>query len=409
MYAVIVAVGDELTSGATVDTNSAYLARRLAELGIETLRHETVGDDTAAIAEAITRAAAEAELVIVTGGLGPTPDDLSRRALASAMGVELVEDPRQAERIAAFFARRGREMKPSNRAQALVPRGAEAIDNDRGTAPGLAANVGKSRVFILPGPPHEMREMFTARVLPELSADAAIATRLIHTFGAGESDVAGAIADLMDRRANPRVGTTAQAGVVTVRITARGRDAEAAEELAEKVAELVKARLGELVFGTGEETLSGVVGSLLRSAGQSLAVAESCTGGLLGALLTDVPGASEYFLGGVVAYANEAKAGLLDVPWELLRTHGAVSEPVAGAMAAGARGRFGADWGIGITGIAGPAGGSAKKPVGLVYIALAGPGIDQVHRQVFPGTREVIRRRAALAALDHLRRALKGS
>ncbi|OPX22074.1 MAG: competence/damage-inducible protein A [Planctomycetales bacterium 4484_123] len=407
MHAVIIAVGDELTSGAVVDTNSAYLAARLGELGIETVRHETVGDDVPALIEAISRAAAQAELVIITGGLGPTPDDLTRQALASALGTKLVEDPRQARRIEEFFSRRGRQMKPSNRAQALVPRGAEAIDNDCGTAPGLTATVGKARLFVLPGPPHEMRQMFTLRVLPELSAETALATRLVHTFGAGESDVAEAIADLMDRRANPRLGTTAQAGVVTVRITARGPDAQAAERLAEKTAELVRARLGELAFGADGETLPAVVGSLLRSAGQTLAVAESCTGGLLGALLTETPGASEYFLGGVVAYANEAKACLLDVPQEMLLAHGAVSEPVAEHMAAGARRCFGAEWGIGLTGIAGPTGGSKEKPLGLVYIAVAGPRAGAVHRHVFPGTREVVRRRAALAALNHLRLALK--
>jgi len=406
MKAVILAVGDELTAGATVDTNSAFLSRRLAEHGIATLRHLTVGDDTGAIARALAEAAAEAGLVVVSGGLGPTADDLTRHALAEATGAELVEDARSAERIAAFFALRGRQMKPSNRRQALAPAGAEMIDNDCGTAPGIAARIGRAEVFALPGPPHEMVAMFEARVLPRLRGDGAIARRELHTFGTGESDVAAEIADLMARDANPTVGTTAKAGVITVRIAATAPTAEAAEALADGTAAEVRRRLGELVFGAGEETMASVVGALLDAAGRTAAAAESCTGGLVSEMITGVPGASRYFRGGVVAYANAAKTDLLGVPAERIAAAGAVSEPVAEALAAGAARRFGADYGLSLTGIAGPAGGSDDKPVGLVYIGLASPAGTAVHRHVFPGTRDVIRRRAALAALNHLRLAL---
>lgn len=406
MQAVILSVGDELIGGTIVDTNSAYLSRRLAERGISVLRHVTVGDDAGAIAAAVAEAAGAAEIVLVTGGLGPTRDDLTRQGLAQAMGAELVEDPRQAERIAGFFAARGREMKPSNRRQALIPAGSEAIDNDCGTAPGLAASVGGARVFVMPGVPHEMAEMFEERIAPQLPAAGAIVRKDVHAFGAGESDVGEMIAELMARGSNPAVGTTASAGVITVRITASGQTADAAEAEAEKTAAEVRRRLGDLVFGEDGRTLAGAVAAALKAAGQTLALAESCTGGLIGQMITSVPGASEYFLGGVVCYADEAKVDLLGVAGELIEARGAVSEPVAAAMAEGARKAFGADWAIGVTGIAGPAGGSADKPVGLAFIALAGPGGTDVRRHVFPGDRGIVRRRAAFAALNHLRLAL---
>jgi len=409
MQAVIIAVGDELTSGATLDTNSAELAGRLTELGIAVRRHVTVGDDAKPIAEAVRSAAAEADVVLVTGGLGPTVDDRSRQGLAEAMGVELVEDPRQVERIAAFFTALGREMKPSNRTQALIPAGAEAIDNDWGTAPGIAARIGAARVYVLPGPPHEMRAVFAARVEPLLAGDGRFVRRLIQTFGAGESDVGERIADLMDRRANPTVGTTVRDGVITVRVTARAPDADTAARAAETTVAEIRRRLGDLVFGEDDQTLGGVVGEALRRAAGTVAVAESCTGGLLGKLITDPPGASEWFVGGTIAYANEAKIGQVGVPADAIAAAGAVSEPVAQALAEGARQRFGADWGIGITGIAGPSGGTPEKPVGLVYIAVASRAACDVHRHTFIGTRDRIRNRAAMTALNLLRLALKAA
>ena len=406
MQAVIIAVGDELISGATVDTNSAYLSRRLAEVGIATRRHVTVGDDAGRIAAAVVAAAAEAKLVLITGGLGPTLDDLCREGLAEALGVELVEDARQVERIAAFFSGRGLEMKPSNRRQGLVPAGAEAIDNDCGTAPGIAARLGETQVFVLPGPPHEAKEMFESHIAPRIGGERALARRTIHTFGAGESDVGELLADLMARGRDPAVGTTASAGVITVRISASGATADEAEAAADRVADEVRRRLGELVFGAGSDTMARVVGQALRSAGQTLALAESCTGGMIGQMVTATAGASDYFLGAVVSYANSAKSGLLGVPPELIESRGAVSEPVVAAMAEAAREKFGADWTLAVTGIAGPDGGTADKPVGLVFIALTDASGTDVHRRVFGGNRGIVRRRAAIAALNYLRVAL---
>ena len=410
MKAIILGIGNELTSGQTIDTNSAYLARRLVARGIETVAHHTLGDERSAVAEALADAAERAELVLVTGGLGPTADDVTRHGLADALGAELVLHEPSLRRLEAFFRRRGRTMVPANRIQVMFPAGSEPIDNRCGTAPGIAARLGTSQVYVLPGVPHEMRAMFDEQIAPRLpAATIAIAERTLHTFGTGESDVAARIADLMRRGANPTVGTTVRAGLISIRVSAVGRSAERAGELADGVLDEIRRRLGDWVVGADDATMASVVGELLRQAGQRLATAESCTGGLVGAMVTDVAGSSDYYLGGVVAYANAVKRGALGVPEALLRDHGAVSEPVARAMAAGARERFGADWAVALTGIAGPGGGSDDKPVGLVYIALASSAGVDVHRHVFPGDRVIIRLRAATAALNYLRLALLGS
>ena len=410
MKAIILGIGNELTSGQTIDTNSAYLARRLVARGIETVAHHTLGDERSAVAEALADAAERAELVLVTGGLGPTADDVTRHGLADALGAELVLHEPSLRRLEAFFRRRGRTMVPANRIQVMFPAGSEPIDNRCGTAPGIAARLGTSQVYVLPGVPHEMRAMFDEQIAPRLpAAKIAIAERTLHTFGTGESDVAARIADLMRRGANPTVGTTVRAGLISIRVSAVGRSAERAGELADGVLDEIRRRLGDWVVGADDATMASVVGELLRQAGQRLATAESCTGGLVGAMVTDVPGSSDYYLGGVVAYANAVKQDALGVPEALLRDHGAVSEPVARAMAAAARERFGADWAVALTGIAGPGGGSDDKPVGLVYIALASSAGVDVHRHVFPGDRVIIRLRAATAALNYLRLALRGS
>jgi len=411
MKAIIISIGNELTSGQTIDTNSAYLAEQLGVLGIETLSHLTVADDRAATARAIAAATDEAELVLVTGGLGPTADDLTRHALADAMGgAELVQDAASLAELEAFFCRRGRTMVDANRIQAMFPAGSRPLANARGTAPGIAARIGRAMVYVMPGVPSEMRRMFAERIAPELpSGNVAIVRRTLHTFGAGESDVGARILDLMARDANPLVGTTVSAGLVSVRVTSRAASAAEAGRQADATIAEIAARLGDLVIGEGEHAMPAAVGMLLRRRGQTLATAESCTGGLIGGMITDVSGASDYYLGGVISYANVVKRDVLGVGADILAANGAVSESVARAMAQGCREKFRADWAVSVTGIAGPSGGSdqRQKPVGLVYIALAGPDCDETHRHVLPGDRAGIRTRAALAALNHLRLRLK--
>ncbi|MFB3891317.1 MAG: competence/damage-inducible protein A [Phycisphaerae bacterium] len=409
MNAIVLSIGTELTSGQTIDTNSAYLARQLAERGISTLEHITVADDQPEIADAIRRSAAKADLVIVSGGLGPTADDLTRQALADAMGTTLEMDDKCLAEITEFFRLRNRPMSPVNQVQAMVPRGATAIPNKVGTAPGLYARIGRCDVFITPGVPSEMEWMYKNAVEPRLpSLSGVIVHRILHTFGAGESDVGAKIADLMKRGANPLVGTTVAAGLVSIRIIACAATVDEARRMTDGTVAAINERLGELVVGEGDMTMAQVVGELLRKRRQTLATAESCTGGLVGKLITDVSGSSDYYLGGVVSYSNRIKAGLLGVEEALLERHGAVSEPVARAMAEGCRKRLGSDWALAITGVAGPTGGTAEKPVGLVHIALAGPHGTEAIRSVFPGTREIVRLRSALMALNLLRLRLRG-
>lgn len=407
MKAIILAIGDELTSGQHVDTNSAYLSGRLAMTGIHAAAHWTIGDDLSAIADAFARAAEAAELVIATGGLGPTPDDLTRQGLADAMQRPLALDADSLAMMEEFFAARGYRLSEANRVQAMLPAGAKPLANPHGTAPGILAKLGEATIVCMPGVPHEMVAMFEQSVLPRFSGQAGvIVRRVLHTFGMAESQVGVELADLMAGQGHTLVGTTVRAGVISINMQTRSDSPEVASRVLDELAADVRGRLGAAVFGEGDETLASVVGKLLISAGQTLATAESCTGGLIGEMLTDVSGASEYYLGGIVAYANEVKQAILDVPAELLEQFGAVSEQVAAAMAEGCRARLGADWAVSTTGIAGPTGGSDEKPVGLVHVALAGPEGTTTLRQHISGTRGIIRTRAACAALNMLRMAM---
>ncbi|MCG3178919.1 MAG: Nicotinamide-nucleotide amidohydrolase PncC [Phycisphaerae bacterium] len=408
--AAVVAIGDELVSGQTVDTNSAWLSRRLEELGAAVTGHWVVADDAKATADAIAAAARSAGWVVVTGGLGPTPDDLTRQAAADLLGQPLQERPDALEQIQERFRRLNRRMADINRVQALFPASAGVLVNPIGTAPGLRFSVGGAECFCLPGVPREMRMMFDDTVAGVIAAGIGDGrcrlTRTVHTFGIGESDLAERLGDLLARGTNPQVGTTAGGGSVSVRIYALGDTREQARRMLDDAERRVRDGVGEFCFGCDDQTLESVVGELLRRRGQTLALAESCTGGLLGEMITAVPGSSDYFVAGLTAYANAAKVALLGVEESLLAEHGAVSEPVAEAMARNAHARTGADWALSITGIAGPDGGSADKPVGLVFIGLAGPGGASARRYVFPGDRETVRTRAARTALSLLWRAL---
>jgi nicotinamide-nucleotide amidase len=408
----ILAIGDELTTGQKVDTNSAWLSARLLDRGIGTVEHATVPDEPEAIGAAIRRLARAADIVIVTGGLGPTADDLTRQGLAIALDErDLVEDEGALADICRWFESSGRSMPEPNRVQALRPRSATWLPNNFGTAPGLRAQIaGGAVTFCLPGPPREMRPMFEASVLPELpQPDRAVVARFLHTFGAGESQVAEMLGDLMDRDRNPLVGTTASGGVVTCRLRAEFDSKDAAEAALDETEDQVREKLGDLIFGAGDDTLQSALIGLLRARSHTLATVESCTGGLLGALLTEIAGASDVYSGGWVTYTDEMKTAEVNVPREVLGRRGAVSREVACAMARGGRAASGADWALAITGVAGPGGGSKAKPVGTVWIGLAGPdeALD-VRRFQFKGNRGDVREWSARSALGIVRLQLIG-
>jgi nicotinamide-nucleotide amidase len=408
MRAAILSIGDELALGQVVDTNAPWLAARLAECGVFSPLHIVVADDQAAIVRLLRLAAESAELVIATGGLGPTDDDLTRPALAEFLGAELVEDPESVVHIEQFFQARGRQMPQRNRLQALHPRGTQVLHNPVGTAPGIAMRLGTTHLFCVPGVPSEMRDLYTRHIEPFLQSvvkpQAVVLTRTVHTYGAGESTIADLLGDLMDRRRNPLVGTTASEAVISVRIRSESSSRTEAARRLDDTEEQVRSRLGTLIFGAGDQTLQEAVGRLLIDARATLATAESCTGGLLGKRITDVAGSSRYYIGGFVTYSNEAKVRDLGIAPALIEQHGAVSEPVARAMAEGAMQRCGADCALSITGIAGPEGGTPDKPVGTVWIALArrnGQTQARLHR--IPESRAVVRDRATKAALNMLR------
>lgn len=409
MNAAILSIGDELTLGQTVDTNSAWLSSRLVEFGILTQFHLTVPDDQPAIVAAIRHAARIADLVIITGGLGPTADDLTRQALAEAMGVDLVMDAPSLEYLKRFFARRNRVMSPTNQIQAMIPAGAAALPNDRGTAPGIHVRFGQAEIYVFPGVPHEACGLFDRFVFPMLQKNAGagrvILTAKINTFGLGESDVGSKLGALMDRKRNPTVGTTVAGGLVSVRIRSEFPTRDQAQQEMDATLAAVEAALGHIVFSRGDESLQSVVFKLLKERGKTIATAESCTGGLVGKMLTDLSGSSEVYLGGFVTYSNDAKIRDLRVPAEIIAQQGAVSTQTAEAMAAGALSRTGADYALSITGIAGPTGGSDEKPVGTVCFGLADRSRNNVLtlRLILPGDREMVRDRAAKTALNLLR------
>ncbi len=414
MSAEIICVGTELLLGDILNSNSQYLAKELAALAVPHFYQTVVGDNVDRVQRAIEIAAARSSILIFTGGLGPTPDDLTTEAIASYFQTPLVEHPEVIADIEQKYAQRGRMMTQSNRKQALQPEGAAILPNPLGTAPGMVWQPREGlTIFTFPGVPREMYRMWQDTAVPFLKTlgygQNKICSRSLRFFGIAESALAEKVNHLFDSD-NPTVAPYAGMGQVRLRISARAANPEAADKLIEPVAREIQQIAGENYFGDDDDTLASAVGRSLLAKGQTLAVAESCTGGGLGQMLTETPGSSGYFIGGIISYANEVKVNLLGVNPEDLAREGAVSEIVARQMAAGVKEKLRTDWGISITGVAGPGGGTDAKPVGLVYIGIASPdgSVDGIRYQLgSQQERGLIRQMSAAQSLDFLRRRLR--
>lgn len=413
MSSEIICVGTEMLLGDILNSNAQYLAQQLAQLGIPHYYQTVVGDNPERLKQVIEIAASRVQILIFTGGLGPTPDDLTCETIADFFGVPLVEDPEVIKDIAEKFAQRGREMTPSNRKQALIPQGAKVLPNPTGTAPGIIWQPRPDlTIFTFPGVPSEMYRMWEETAVPFLRSQGwgqeIIHSRSLRFWGIGESALAEKVSSYLNLL-NPTVAPYAGKGEVRLRVSAKATSVAAAEELIAPIAKQLIDIAGLDYYGADDETLASVVGKLLRTSGETLSVAESCTGGGLGQMLTDISGSSEYFWGGVISYDNSVKVGLLGVNPEDLDKFGAVSATVAEQMAIGVKTRLSTTWGLSITGIAGPTGGTDDKPVGLVYVGLAGPKDEVTSFEYRFGTirgRALTRHVSANAALDNLRRRL---
>ncbi len=379
MTGEILCVGTELLLGDIVNTNGAFLARELAALGLGVYHQTVVGDNAQRLEEAISLALSRSDLLIMTGGLGPTYDDITKETAAAALGKELCWNQEAYDRMTAYFARTGRTMSENNRKQAMVPQDSAVFQNENGTAPGIAMEADGKILILLPGPPSEMEPMFLQQVRPYLAGKTGqtFFSRTVHLFGIGESAAEQALRDLMEAGINPTIAPYAKTGEVLLRLTAAAPDQSRAEELLAPAVEEIRRRLGRYIYGVDVGTLEKAVVLALGEEGLTLAAAESCTGGGVARRITDVPGASLVFRAGICTYTNEMKRILLDVRKETLNVHGAVSADTALEMARGARSRTGADIGVSVTGIAGP-GRSEGKPVGLVFVAVSSPWKEEI-------------------------------
>nr|WP_302665860.1 competence/damage-inducible protein A [uncultured Agathobaculum sp.] len=406
MNAELIAVGTEILLGDIVNTDAQVISQGLSELGINVFYQTVVGDNPARLRHVIETARDRADIIITTGGLGPTLDDLTKETLATVFGRKMALHQPSLDRIKDFFQTTGREMTPNNEKQAWLPEGCTVFVNEWGTAPGCAFEAYGKHVLMLPGPPRECNPMWKECAMPYLYklAGGCIVSRNVRVFGLGESNMETILHDMMEKSTNPTIAPYAKTSECFARVTAKADTPEECEKLLEPVVEKICGLLGDDVYGVDVDSLEQVVGDGLRERGMTLAVAESCTGGLLSKRITDVPGCSDYYLGGVCSYANEVKMKVLGVKKETLDTVGAVSPEVAEQMAEGVAKALGADVGVGITGVAGPGGGTDEKPVGLVYISIWYNGQHYTRKMKSTNGRDRVRMQAASTALDMIRR-----
>ena len=413
MNAEIIAIGSELLTPFRQDTNSLYLTEKLNQLGVEVIFKTIVGDSREHLTGAASLAVSRAEIVIFMGGLGPTEDDLTREAVADALGLALQRDPEIVTSLEQRFAARGWKMAANNIKQADVITGATVLPNANGSAPGQWMSgkyEGRERIILLlPGPPHELKALYEEQCLPRLRAKLPpqfIATRELKITGLGESQCDARVAPIYKLYSDVQTTILAGAGEIQLHLKTRAASLEAAQSRVDQLVEKIEEELGDFVFSDNGDSMEQIVGYYLQMRNATLAVAESCTGGLVAERITSVSGSSRYFVGGAVVYSNQLKTAFADVPTELIEKHGAVSREVAGALAEGIRRRTGATLGLGVTGVAGPTGGTDAKPVGLVFHALASDTGTEVVERTFPGDRKRIRRFASQQAMDMVRRKL---
>ena len=407
MIVELITTGSELLLGEIVNTNSAHLSSALNQAGFDVVYHSTVGDNRARMRSVMEIALERADIVITSGGLGPTLGDFTKEVMADILGLPLVLHEPSLEKIKCFFAHRHAHMPVNNQKQAMIPEGSYILNNSCGTAPGIVIQRNNKVIIHLPGPPHELKTMVKDELLPYLSVHypqkAIIVSKELHTYGLGESAVDETLRDILLTQSNPTIALLARPGEILVRITAKADNTRAAEELIADTEKQIRTRLGNIIFSTNDKTMEEVVAKTLFAQKKTIALAESCTGGLVTSRLTDVRGASAYLIGSVVCYSNEIKEKQLGVPHQTLLDYGAVSDPTARAMAEGIRRLNGTDIGVGVTGIAGPDGGTPEKPVGTVCIAVADKNETTCRLCHFTGNRTTIKRLVSQAVLNEIR------
>lgn len=409
MQVEIISIGTELLLGDILNTNAQYLAQQLAMAGMTVYHQVVVGDNSQRLKDTFNQALKRSDIVIATGGMGPTEDDLSKEVVADILGLDLVFDEQSWQEITNFIKQGGYTIGEYNRKQAYFPTDARILKNNLGTAPGCIVAQNQKVVILLPGPPEEMKPMFEEQVRPYLagSREGTILSKTLCLYGIGEGEMAEMLSDLINGQTNPTIAPYARKIGVILRITARATTEAKAKELIHPMEKKVRQRLQTYIYGSGDDTLEKVVTKLLLEKGLTLAVAESCTGGLIASKLINHPGASKMFLEGAVTYSNAAKINRLHVPAEMIAVHGAVSPEVAEAMAKGIALTAASDIGLAVTGIAGPGGGTPNKPVGLAYIGIYFQGKSKANKVNFPGDRQIIRGEATAAAFDMLRKELE--